>query len=86
MVKTSPYNAGSVPGQRVKIPHTSLPKINTKTLNGNYIVTNSIKTLKIVHIRKKKINKTRLRKMQSCGFEDGGRDHEPNEPRNVSQL
>ena len=40
----------------------------------------------MVHIRKKKKKKTILRKMQGCGFENGGRDHEPNEARNVSQL
>ena len=31
VVKTSSFNAGSVPGQRVKIPYTLQPKISTKT-------------------------------------------------------
>ena len=54
MVKTSPSNAkgaGSIPGQRAKIP---LPR--NQNINRNNIITNSIKTLKMVHIKKKKKN------------------------------
>ena len=56
--RTSPSNAegtGSIPGREAKIPHALGPK--TKTENRSNIVTNSIKTLKIVHIKKKKKNK-----------------------------
>ena len=63
MVKTSPSNAGgmaSIPGWGAKILHDLWPKqqnlIKKKRSN---IVTNSIKTLKIVHIKeilKKKKN------------------------------
>ena len=59
MVGTSPSNAGgvgSVPGQGADIPHASGPK----TQNICNIVTNSIKTLKIVHVKKKKIKKKKL--------------------------
>ena len=55
MGKTSPFNAGGasvIPGQGTKIPHASWPK--AKTENRSNIVTNSIKTLKTVHIKKKK--------------------------------
>ena len=51
MVKTSPSNIGGVdstPGQGAKMPHTLQPK----NQNRNNIVTNSIKTLIIVHIKK----------------------------------
>ena len=50
MVKTSSFNAGvmgSIPGRRAKIPYPQKPKHET----GN-IVTNSIRTLKTVHIKK----------------------------------
>ena len=53
MVKTSPSNAGSaglISGREVKIPHALWPKNQTK--NRKNIVTNSIKTLKMVHIQK----------------------------------
>ena len=59
MVKTSPSNAegvGSIPGQGAKIPHASRPK-TPKRENRSNIVTNSKKTLKMVHIKKKKILK-----------------------------
>ena len=49
MVKTSSSNArvaGSIPGWGAKIPYNSGPK------NLNIIVTNSIKTLKMAHIKK----------------------------------
>ena len=54
VVKTSLSNAGtegSTPGQRAKLPHDLQPK--NQNVKGN-ILTNSIKTLKIVHIKKKK--------------------------------
>ena len=54
VVKTSPSNAGSagsIPGWGAKIPHALQPK-NQKTENRSSIVTNSIKTLKMVHIKK----------------------------------
>ena len=53
MVKTSSDNAGgvgSIPGQGTKIPHALQPK--TPNLNRSNIVTNSIKTFKMVHILK----------------------------------
>ena len=48
----------SIPGQGVKIhlPHGQ----KTKTQNRSNIVTNSIKMLKMVHIKKKKTSKTKL--------------------------
>ena len=55
MVKTSPSNAGGVgliPGQGAKIPTTCLSAKKSKQ-NRNNTVTNSIKTLKMVHIKKK---------------------------------
>ena len=58
MVKTSPSNTGgvgSIPGQGAKIPHASWPK----NQNRSNIVTNSIKTLKMVHIKKKNLKKKR---------------------------
>ena len=50
MVKTSPSNAGLIPGQAAKIPHTSWPK--NQNMNRSNIVTDSVKTLKMVHIKK----------------------------------
>ena len=53
MVRTSPSKAegrGAIPGLGAKIPHASRP--NTKTKNESSIVTNSIKILKMVHIKK----------------------------------
>ena len=44
---------GSIPGQRAKIPYTLWPK-NPNIKNRSSIVTNLIKTLKMVHIKKKK--------------------------------
>ena len=64
MVKTLPSNAGgvgSIPGQGAKIPHASQPK-NQNIIQSN-IVTNSVKNLKVVHI--KKIKKQNLKK---CGY------------------
>ena len=53
VVKTSPSNTGgadSIPGRGAKIPHASRPR----NQNRSNIVTNSIKTLKMVHVKKKK--------------------------------
>ena len=52
MVKTSPSNVGGVgliPGQGAKISHALWPKNQNFFLSN--IVTNSIKTLEIVHIK-----------------------------------
>ena len=57
MAKTSPSNVGcvdSTPGQGAKMPHALQPK----NQNRNNIVTNSIKTLRIVHIKKKILKET----------------------------
>ena len=51
MVKSSPSNtrgAGSIPGRGVKIPHALWPK--NQNIKQSDIITNSIKTLKMVHI------------------------------------
>ena len=52
LVKISPSSAESgclIPGHATKIPHASGPKTKAKQ---KQVVTNSIKTLKIVHIKK----------------------------------
>ena len=52
--QTSPPStagAGSIPGQGAEIPPTSQPK-KSKPRNGSNIVTSSIKTLKMAHIKK----------------------------------
>ena len=54
VVKTSPSNAGgvgSIPCWRAKIPHASGPK-KENINNRSNIVTSSIKTLKMAHIKK----------------------------------
>ena len=43
--------AGSIPGQGAKIPHASWPKNQKNIKNRSSIVKNSIKTLKMVHIK-----------------------------------
>ena len=60
VVKTLPSSAGgavSIPGFGAKIPClvAKKPKNEQKTLpwNRNYTVTNSIKTSKMIHIKKK---------------------------------
>ena len=62
VVKTSPSNVGDVdfiPDQETEIPHGSWPKKKTK--HKSNIVTNLIKTVKVVHIKgKTKQNKTIL--------------------------
>ena len=53
MVKTLPSNAGgvgSIPGQGAKVPHASRPK--NQNIKQMFIVTNSIKTLKMDHFQK----------------------------------
>ena len=55
VVKTLPSNAGGVgliPGLGTKIPNALRPK--NQNLKQSNIVTNSIKTLRMVHIQKKK--------------------------------
>ena len=42
-----------IPGQGAKIPHASWPK-NQNIKNRSNVVTNSISTLKMVHVKKKK--------------------------------
>ena len=54
MVQTSPSDMGvvcSIPGQGVKIPHVLWPK-KQNINNRSNIVTNSIKTLKVVLVKK----------------------------------
>ena len=60
---------GSIPGQRAKIPYTLWPK-NPKIKNRSSIVTNLIKTLKMVHIKKKK----RKKLPESEPYKTGSRD------------
>ena len=58
MVKTSPSNtgdAGSISGWGIKIPHSSWSK--NQSINRSNIVSDSIKTFKMVHIKKKKLLK-----------------------------
>ena len=55
VVKTPPSNAEGaslIPGWRAKIPHASWPQ-NQNINNKSNIITNSIKTLKVIHVRKK---------------------------------
>ena len=59
VVKTSPSNVGDVdfiPDQETEIPHGSWPK---KTKHKSNIVTNLIKTVKVVHIKEKNKNKNK---------------------------
>ena len=58
MVKTLPSNArgsGSIPGRGAKIPHPSGPK--NQNIKQKQYVANSIKTLKMVHVKKKSLKK-----------------------------
>ena len=53
VVKTSPSNVGSegsIPDQGAKIPHALWPK--NQNIKQKHIVTNSIKTFKMVHIKR----------------------------------
>ena len=53
----STRGVGLIPGWRAKIPHVSWPKSQT-----NNILTNSIKTFKMIHIKNKSLKKVfRLR-------------------------
>ena len=64
VVKTSPSNvgsAGSIPGWGAKIPHALRPKYQKNPQNRSNIVTNSIKTLKMVHVKNKKKSKKEKR-------------------------
>ena len=57
VVKTLPSNAGGaglIPGQGARIPYAWQPK-NQKRKNRSNIVTDSIKTVKAVHFKKKKL-------------------------------
>ena len=74
MVKTSPFNTGSVgliPHQGTKIPHASWPK-NQNINNRSNVVTNSLSTLKMVHIKKKKslIEKKKKNRPEFRGWGD----------------
>ena len=66
LAKTSPSDAegvGLIPGQGAKISDASCPPPSKKKKpkgNRSSIVANSIKTLKIVHIKKKTIFKKRI--------------------------
>ena len=51
--------AGSIPGWEAKIPHAVWPK-NQNINNGSNILTNSLKTLKMVHIKKKSLKKKQV--------------------------
>ena len=65
MVKTSPSSAGRVgliPGQEAKIPQASWSKTQNISNRGN-LVSNSIKTLKKVHIKKKSLNVKKKKKI-----------------------
>ena len=63
MVKTLPLDSGgmsSVPGWGTKIPHASW----SKDQNRSIIITNPLKTLKMVHIKKKALKKKDLQKVK----------------------
>ena len=74
VVKTLPSNAGSmssIPGLEAKIPYgsqknTQTKKTHTHIKTRNNIVTNSIKTLKMVHIKKKKTDGPTGRKKEEA--------------------
>ena len=66
MVKTSLSNAGcvgSIPGWGGKNPHA----LRSKNQNRSNIVANSIKTLKMVHIQKKKKNLEKKKEKKNKG-------------------
>ena len=70
MVKTSPVNGGgvgSIPGQGAKIPYASRPE-NQKN-HGGKIMTNLIKTLKMIHIKKKKKKRKKTIPKPRVGFQ-----------------
>ena len=53
---SSAASAGSILGQGAKIPHASQSR-NQNINNRSNIITNSIKALKMIHIRKKNFKK-----------------------------
>ena len=60
MGKTSPFNAGDVnliPGGGAKIPHALHPKEPQNIKQKQYYITNAIKTLKMIYIKKKNLEK-----------------------------
>ena len=58
-------NTGSIPGQGAQIPHGSQSKKTKHENNRSNIVPNSIKTLKVVHIKKKKELRTSEKRWRS---------------------
>ena len=61
---TLPFHVGGVgliPGQALKVPHASWPK-NQNMKSRSNIVTNSIKTLEMVHVKKKKKKSTKAQR------------------------
>ena len=54
---SSAGDTGSIPGQGVQIPHASLPKKKRKKANIKQYLINSMKTFKMVHIKKKSLKK-----------------------------
>ena len=74
MVKATPSNAGAaglIPGQGAKIPYGLWLKKN-KTKNRKNIITSSIKTLKIVHIK----NRQKKAERKECFLSMGQRTPE----------
>ena len=70
---TLPFHVGGVgliPGQVLKVPHASWPK-NQNMKSRSNIVTNSTKTLEMVHIKKKK-KAQKPRGEWKPGGQDGG--------------
>ena len=73
MVKTLPSNAGdagSIPGHRAVIPCASWPKKPEHGQQKQYLLTNSIKTLKMVHTKKQ--NKQKISQRKRCMWQDPG--------------
>ena len=63
-----------IPGQGDKIPHASWPK-NQNINNRSNVVTNSIHTLKMVHIKKKKaLQRKKQTRIQRMGRQEGRDD------------
>ena len=54
--RSSAGGAGLIPGQGTKIPHASWSKYQNRNNRSN-TVTNSLKTFKLVHVKKKKNKK-----------------------------
>ena len=68
---TLPFHVGGVgliPGQALKVPHASWPK-NQNMKSRSNIVTNSIKTLEMVHVKKKK--KKKHKSPEGSGSQEG---------------